>query len=136
MALDTPKAGFSSAGEFQSSALPYVTSSQAPVAASGVMRIDFPKVARFITFANHDVAANRLRIGFTRNGVLLSGNHFLLTGQQAVTFELRVKSVFVAGDSTSPQFSLMAGLTTVDAKDMPLLSGTLTDGSPGWEGVG
>lgn len=136
MSLGTPKAGLAAAGEFQSSALPFVTSSQAPVVSGGVMRIDFPKVSRFITFINHDSAANKLRIGFTRNGVNTSGNYFLLLGQQHVTFELRVKSVFVAGDTTSPPFSLMAGLTTVNATDMPQLSGTLDDGSAGWTGVG
>ena len=136
MALDTPGSGISAAGEFQSSALPFVTSSQAPNASSGVLRIDFPKVSRFISVANHDTAGKELRVGFTRNGVLSSGNYFLLDGGQIFTFELRVKSVYVAGDSSSPPFSLMAGLTMVDARNMPLLSGTLADGSAGWAGVG
>lgn len=137
MTLDVPSAGFSSAGEFQSSALPYVTSSQAPVAASDVLRIDFPKVTRFITISNYDSAANKLRIGFTQNGVKLSGNYFLIAGGGIpVTLELRVKSLFLAGDTTSPNFSLCAGLTSVDARHMPLLSGTLADGSAGWNGVG
>lgn len=136
MALDTPKSGMSAAGEFQSSALPYVTSSQVPQYTSGMLRIDFPKVSRFITIHNHENAGQHLRIGFTRNGVRLSGNYFSLDGDHNVTFELRVKSIYLAGDSGAVDCSVLAGLTTVDAKDMPLLSGTLADGSPGWEGVG
>jgi hypothetical protein len=136
MSLGTPKAGFASIGEFQLSALPFVTSSQAPNVLGGVMRIDFPKVTRFINITNHDTAGNEIRIGFTRNGVVSSGNYYKLDGAQTISFELRVKHLFLAGDSSSTPFSLLAGLTTIDAKDMPLLSGTLLDGSAGWEGVG
>ena len=136
MPLDNPKGGFGFAGEFQSSALPYVTSSQAPLASSGGMRIDFPKVTRFITVANHDAATKELRVGFTLNGIKNSGNYFNVDGGQIATFEIRVKTLFLAGDTTLCPFSLLAGLTTVDARDMPLLSGTLDDGNPGWQGVG
>lgn len=135
MSLDTPKSGFASAAEFQSSALPYVTSSQAPIFSSGALQINFPKVTRFITVSNGAAAGSRLRVGFTRNG-LTNGNYFLVDGGQVVTFELRIKSLFVAGDTTSPVMSLMAGLTNVDQNFMPTLTGTLGDGSPGWLGVG
>lgn len=137
MGLDNPRAGISAAGEFQSSALPFVTSSQAPVASTGALRIDLPKVTRFLTVANHDAAANLLRVGFTLNGVRNAGNYFLVAGGGVpVTLELRVKEVFFAGHTTSPSFSLCAGLTTVDARDMSTLSGTLPNGAPGWPGVG
>lgn len=137
MPLDNPGAGIGAAGEFQSSALPWVTSSVAPNISTGaVQRLDFPRVTRFITVANHDAAGKELRIGFTRNGIKIGGNYFLLDGGQLVTFELRVKHLFLAGDSSAPTFSVCAGLTTVDSRNMPQLSGTLDDGTPGWAGVG
>lgn len=132
MPLGTPKAGFAAAGEFQSSALPYVTSSQAPGAASGVLEIHFPKVSRSITVTNREASGTYLRVGFTRNGVGVSGsNYYLLNGGDTLAVELRVKSLFLAGDAGTANCSVLAGLTTIDAKDMPLLSG-----SEGWEGVG
>lgn len=136
MSLGTPKAGFASIGEFQLSALPFVTSSQAPNVSAGVLRVDFPKVTRFINVVNHGSVGNPIRIGFTQNGVSKSGNYYLLEGTQTTSFELRIKHLYIAGDLSAPHFSLLAGLTTIDAQDMPLLSGTLTDGSAGWEGVG
>lgn len=48
MSLNNPQGGLGYAAEFQSSALPFVTSSTAPAAGSPV-RFDFPKVSRFIT---------------------------------------------------------------------------------------
>lgn len=136
MTMNNPKSGFGAAGEFQSSALPFVTASQAPIVSGGVLRIDLPKVSRFFTVSNHDSTTKYLRIGFTLNGVQNGGNYFKLDGGQTCMFELRVKSLFFAGDTTLTPFSLMAGLTTVDAKDMPVLSGTLPDGTAGWTGVG
>lgn len=134
--LDNPQGGMSYASEFQSSALPFVTSSQAPLYSDGVLRIDFPTVSRFITLVNHDSAGKHLRIGFTRNGTTKGGNYYTLDGGQSVTFELRVKTLYLAGDSSAPQFALCAGLTTVLARNYPQLSGTLDDGSVGWSGVG
>jgi hypothetical protein len=135
MPLDNPKGGFGYAGEFQSSALPWVTSSVAP--ASGSARCyEFPKVSRFITVTNLASATNTLSFGFTRSGVVSSSNKYVLNAGQSITLELRVKQVWLQGENGTPAFNLLAGLTTVDAKDMPLLSGTLEDGSAGWQGVG
>lgn len=131
MPLGTPKAGFAAAGEFQSSALPYVTSSQAPSSAADALEIEFPKVSRSITVTNRAPAGTYLRVGFTRNGVLTSGNHYMLNGGDTLAVELRVKALYLAGDGATANFSVLAGLTTIDARDMPLLSG-----SEGWQGVG
>lgn len=138
MSLGNPTSGFNNSAELQSSALPYVTSSQAPLASGGVpLQVEFAKVTRFITLTNREsTAANALRIGFTLNGLTKSGNYFLLPGGSTVTFELRVKQLFFAGETTLVPFSLMAGLTTIAAGNMPLLSGTLADGTAGWPGVG
>lgn len=137
MSLNNPKGGLGYAAEFQSSALPWVTSSQVPVASSGVMRYDFPKVSRFISVSNHSNAGQEIRIGFTRNGVMTSGNYFLIDGGNTFTAEVRVKEMYIAGDSVNNlRVAVLAGLTNIDASMMPLLSGTLEDGTAGWTGVG
>lgn len=131
--LNNPSGGTGYAAEFQSSALPWVTSSTAPASGSPV-RYDFGKVTRFITVSN--LGATPLSFGFTRNGVILSNNKYILSGSQTVTLEVRVKSLWLQAETGTPTFCLFAGLTNVDKKQMPLLSGTLADGSSGWDGVG
>lgn len=132
MSLDNPKGGLGYAAEFQSSALPWVTSSVAPASGSPY-RIDFPKVTRFITVMNAGDSA--LSVGFTRNGVL--GNNKVILGlSQSICLEVRVKHLFLQGEGGTPNYSICAGLTTIDARDMPHLTGTLPDGSAGWQGVG
>lgn len=138
MTLNNPKGGMGYAAEFQSSALPFTTSSQAMTGVT--YKIVFPKVSRFICVKNHSSAGNHIRLGFTSNGVE-GGNHYKVDGGSGsgseIALELRVKEIFIRSDgATSPGYSIIAGLTNIDASMMPLLSGTLPDGSPGWSGVG
>lgn len=129
MGLDNPNSGYNSGVEFTTSAIPWVTSSTAPAAGSPV-RYDFSKVTRFITISNRDATvANTLSIAFTRNGVTGS-NKYIVKGGEVVTFELRVKSVWIQGEGSTPAFSLLAGLTSIDARHMPILTGS------SWDGVG
>lgn len=133
--LNNPKTGMGYTSEFQSSGLPWVTSSVAPAVNSPV-RFDFPRVTRFITIHNRDAASNTLSFGFTERGVKSSNNKYVLLAGETVTLELRVKNLWLQGETGTPAYSLIAGLTTVDSRDFPLLSGTLSDGSSGWQGVG
>lgn len=136
MTNNNPKGGLGYAAEFQSSALPFVTSSQAPASGSPV-RVDFPKVTRFITVSNSDATAtNTMSFGFTRNGLVLSGNKFIVRGGQSITLELRVRELWIQGEAASPAYSLLAGLTNIDRSMMPVLTGTFANGDAGWLGVG
>lgn len=134
MPLGNSTGGYAYAAEYQSSALPWVTSSTAPSAGSPV-RYDFDKISRFITLTNLGSTTDKVSIGFTRAGIIGS-NKVIVTAGQTVSWEWRVKSVFIQSESGTPQYSLGVGLTSIDAVQMPLLSGTLSDGSPGWNGVG
>lgn len=128
MTFDNPKSGLNNATEFQSSALPYVVSATAPAAGSPV-QFQFPKVTRFITISNRDSAT--MSFGFTRNGVIGS-NKIILLGSQSLTLELRVRDLWVQGESGTPAYSICAGLTNVDRNNMPVLTGS----AGGWDGVG
>ena len=135
MSLNNPKAGFGFAAEFQSSALPWVTSSAAPAAVSPV-RFDFPKVTRFITVTNLATATNTLSFGFTYSGVKNTNNKYIVNPNQSVTVEIRSTCLFLQGENGTPAYNVLAGLTTVDAAEMPLLTGTFSDGSAGWANLG
>lgn len=136
MTLNNPQGGLGYAAEFQSSALPYVTSSTAPATGSPVL-FQFPKVTRFITITNRDATfTNSMSFGFTRAGVVSTNNKYVLMGGQSISLELRVKDLWLQGEGGTPAYSMCVGLTNIDRNIMPLLSGTLPDGSPGWTGVG
>ena len=131
--LDNPKIGTSFAAEFSSSALPWVTSSVAPATGSPT-RFNFQKVSRFVIVSNLDATpANSMSIGFTRLGITTSNNKLVIPGGQTVTLELRVKEIYVQGEGGTPNFSILAGLTNVEAGSMGVLTGS---GGTGWSGVG
>jgi hypothetical protein len=135
MPLDNPAAGFGYATEFQSSGLPWLTSSVAPAVGSP-LEFDFPKVTRFVCVSNTDSnVAHTLSFGFTQAGVQTSSNKYVLLGGQNALFEIRCTQMFLQGEAGTPTFSILAGLTTVDAKMMPVLTGSQA-GVQLWQGVG
>jgi hypothetical protein len=135
MTLNNPSSGIGSAVEFQSSALPWCTSSVAPT--SGYLRYDFAKVTKFINLINLETTAGRnLRVAFTQNGIGMA-NYFVVPANMSITFDLRVTTLYIKADTaTAVSCSIVAGLTNVGSGMMPQLSGTLADGSAGWIGIG
>jgi len=139
MPLDNPRGGIGYAVEFQSSALPWCTSSVAPIA--GVVRFDFPRITRFISIVNFAGAGSALRLGFTANGVTGSvpsqRNFIRVPGSSSLMgIELRVSSIFVCSDTaTTVPFDLLAGLTNIDARQMPEFTGSI-NGTGSWSGIG
>lgn len=132
MGLNTPKSGFHNTPEYQSSGLPFVTSSS--VTTAGV-RIDFPKVTRAFIVRNLDTT-NGLHVGFTANGVTGS-NRFTVPAASSERFELRVKTLFLQSTTSTVNFSLLGELTLIDASNMPTLTGS-SDGTAGgsWTAIG
>jgi len=135
MPLGNPQTGFQHSAEYQSSAIPWVTSScVAPASTSPAACYEFPMVSKTITVINN--GPGYLDLGFTQNGMRF-GNSVSLPPSSSLWVDWRVTKVYVRGNTpTQPIFSLAVGLTTIPAGMMPLLSGTLPDGTPGWSGVG
>ncbi len=134
MPLNNPKSGFNYAVEFQSSALPWATSS---TATTTPVKIEFPYISRFIMLLNTSaVSSDTIRIGFTQNGV--NGSNYIdFVGQTAPSpIELKVKEVWIRSKTGSVPYSLLAGLTNVGSNMVNELTGTLYDNTPGWQGVG
>lgn len=136
MSLNNPKSGLNSSGEFQMSGLPWVLSA---TISSTVVRYEFPKVTKDITIINNNTTASeRLRVGFTENGVSgVGANYYILVnGGSSVTINARVKELYLlragAADITT---SVCANLTMIDSSMMPVLTGSL-NGTAFWSGVG
>lgn len=133
MPLGNPFGGIGYAPEFQSSALPWVTSSVAPAAGAPV-EFDFNYVTRFVSLANLGSGSQTLSIGFTKNG-MASNNKFTLSAGQVALWEWRVAKVFIQGETGTPSYCLGVGLTTIPAGNMPALTGSFGDNT-NWAGVG
>lgn len=139
MATDHPKAGPNSIPAYQMSGVPYVTSSATDEAAGTPIRHDFPFVTRFFQVKNTD-STHTLRVGFSAEGVkgTVTKNYFTLAaGVQSDVIEMRTKTLYFVEDagSSPASFEIIAGLTTIQAGQFPILSGTV-GGSLGFEGVG
>ena len=134
MANYTPVPGWNWTAEYQSSGIPVVSSSFG--VGTSPVRVDFPFVMRDIVI---DVSGTMpLRVGFTENGVNgnPNNNYFVVRPNTTIAFQARVKSIWFRADSGTTTYSYIAGLTTIPAKQMPLLSGSLMNGSLGWTGIG
>ena len=145
---------------YQVSGVPFVTSSQNDEVTTTPVKITFPGATRFFVFTNTGV--DTLRVGFSENGVNgiacyndpgnTREHYFLVTGSHShqsnasngtsstVRLELRCKELFIRlHDNIKPaankgQFSLVAGMSGVDATQFPVLTGTMiftgSDGNP------
>jgi len=141
---------------YQVSGTPYVTSSLE--VGTTPIKISFPSATRWITVSMQDSADKQLRIGFTENGIdaAETRNYFLLQGvttgdsefyNQTPRLELRCKDLFIRSETGAiDKVSVLAGLSTVDAGEFPVLTGstylTASDGTilnkaqPRFKGVG
>jgi hypothetical protein len=122
--------------EYQSSGVPFVTSSATNEVGTTTIAVQFPYVTRWVKVFNTDASStDTLRVGFSDNGVqgTVSSNYIVLNGGQTTDMlELKCTAVyFRRHGSTNTSFSLAAGLTNVPAGSFFLMSG-----SKGVAGVG
>ena len=156
MPIKPPQPGASYVPAYQTSAIPYVTSSAsvtevpAPGESIDPIHVRFPYVTKHLTIRN--TGGNDLRLAFSYSGSFAPGeshhagsksehqhrNYFLVPtassnqgGSEIQTFDIRCKEIFLLGDGGNTGFSLVAGLTTINASNFPILSA-----SNSWKGVG
>mgnify|MGYP003660659572 CR=1 FL=1 len=98
-------------GQYQMSAVPYISSSIAVPAASlteGPLEVALPSVTRFVTVTNEATGSNKpLRVGFSFFGVSGSSgpgseahrNYFILDNGESYTGEWRVSKLYLLGAS-------------------------------------
>jgi hypothetical protein len=139
-----PRSGPNNAAEYMVSGLPF----SVVVSATGsgdVNIVSFPFVSSEIYIQNR--ASASLSIGWTRNGVL-GTNKYVLPANQAISFKIRCKDVFLTGVSGS--VDVTAALTQISKNYYPTITGSHKDPNTGefgyfsgsmerawgWNGVG
>ena len=113
--------GQHNAAEYQASGLPFVTQSATSGSPIEATTIEFPFVTKFFFVRN--IGAIPLNVGFTANGVLGS-NKFTLLTSQSFQGDIRVRDLFLAS-SGAASFEVVAGLTGIQRKNFPVLTGSL-----------
>ena len=111
--------GFNYTPAYQVSGLPYLTSS---TAASGTpVYLQFPFITRTITIG---ATGGATTFAFTANG-LAGSNKYTVASGQSVTFEFRVKEMWITGST----FCVAAGLTGIPTASVPTLTGSVVTSS-------
>jgi hypothetical protein len=113
--MQWPQPGFNFTPAYQISGLPYALTGTATSAPA--YHVQFPYVTKFITVK---ADGGSLKIGFTANGVA-GTNYFSISNNDTVTFEVRVKEMYIDGAHT---FHIIAGLTGIPTASIPTLTGS------------
>jgi hypothetical protein len=107
------------------SGLPWVSSSAIP--SGSTWTINFPYVTSNLTIQNAGGSTSTLAIGFTQSGSLGS-NRFLLNSNATIqgkfSEHLRVTTLYVTALTNNVTASVYAGLTSIDQKYFPTLTGS------------
>ena len=112
------KPGLNAVGQYQLSGIPYATSTLAIDSATAT-ELEFPTVTKFVTVVNeHSGSSAKLRVGFSAAGIA-GNNYFILDNGESYTGEFRVSSIFLRGDTTATSASVIAGLTMIEANNLP-----------------
>ena len=141
-----PRSGPNNVAEYMASGLPF--SQQVAVSAStDFNQIDFPFVTSEIYVKNR--GSGPLAVGWTANGVRADNKHTLLQ-DEAITFRVRVKSIFLTGVSGAGIADVTAAMTQISHLIVPVATGSAADPVTGefgfvstsldriwgWDGIG
>lgn len=136
--MSSANSGPNNPAEYMVSGLPYVTSST-KLPASVVTEILFPMVTSWLLVRNH-TATSTLRFGFTRASLHPSNpvhNHMQLHQDEQFQGDVRCKALYLSASLGTPSFTVMAGLTSIQPKQFPILTSSLTTSNgPASQGSG
>lgn len=117
--MEYPKAGLGNVASYQTSGIPWISSSAAP-SSGDIVEFNFPKVTRFIQLRNKS-SSSALRFGFDQERMRYStGDYGILLGGETITIEVRSVDFFVMSDDSSDiPFNLAVGLTSIERQEYP-----------------
>jgi|3_EtaG_2_1085321.scaffolds.fasta_scaffold144834_2 hypothetical protein len=117
--------GLGSVGQYQSSAIPWASSSiTVPALGNAPDEYDFYNITKFVTITNTNTGGNSaLRLGFSSIGVsgavAAAQNYVVLDNGESYTGEWRVGSVFLLADTAAQtSASIVAGLTGIPVESV------------------
>lgn len=117
--MEYPKPGLGNVGSYQTSGIPWVSSSLAP-SSGDIIEFNFPKVTRFIQIKNRS-SSSTLRFGFDQDRMRYStGDYGLLLAGESITLEIRAINLFIMShNSIDVPVNVSAGLTSIQGNEYP-----------------
>lgn len=134
--MNWTRSGPNNVPDYLMSGIPFVTSSKGDPVSVTPRKISFPFVTRFFVLTN--LSSDPMRLGFSENGVngIVTNNYLILSGNQSTPrLEIRCKEIWIRSDSTTNEYSLLAGLTCIRHDQFPVLTSSF-HGTSSFEGVG
>jgi len=115
-----PKAGLNNVGNYQVSGIPWVTASlTAPASSSAPLEVTFPSVTKTILVKNVNGSTNKVRVGFSANGVQGS-NYFLLDKDESFEADVKITKLYLLSNTASTaSMSVVASLTGIESSLLP-----------------
>ena len=117
-----PTAGLNNVGSYQVAAIPWATGSiSAPELTEEPLKISFPSVTNFFIVKNDSTSASKLRVGFSRNGIIDGGsnNYFLLSQGESFEGNMRIVDLYLLSDDGIPvDVTVVAGLTGINRSNL------------------
>ena len=122
--------GFNNVGSYQSSARPYVETEIVVAASSSdaatATLVEFPKVTKFVTIRNDGTSSEEIRLAFASGGLgslkhAGSTNNYIKIAQSAsFSADFRITKLYLMSeDAHTPNATVIAGLTQIDATRLP-----------------
>jgi len=120
------KPGIGSVGSYQIAAVPYITGSAA-LTVGAEHQISFPSVARSVTVVLNS-ASTEMKVHFNASGSgnIITGRHYVTldSKEDAVSFNVRCKEIYVSSTTGSCTYTVIAELTSIGAGEMGALTGS------------
>lgn len=118
MPLNHPKSGVNYIAEFQTSPIPWITSSAVPTGSS--MHVAFDRVTKWVSIKNN-TSASVVAVGVTQNGLEKTHNYFPLNGGETVQLDWRLIHLWLSASVGAPNVSIYAGMTGINRQESDVL---------------
>ena len=113
--------------EYQISGIPYSVTGVAPASNNNQsIKIEFNSVTRWIVVYNKDNlnGSKPLHFAFSEQGLFNNKKFTLLSGKKTDRLEIKCKELYLCGDlNQNAEYSIVVGLTNINSKSFPTLSG-------------
>ena len=120
------KPGIGSVGSYQIAAVPYITGSAA-LTVGAEHQITFPAVARSVTVVLNS-ASTEMKVHFNASGSgnVVTGRHYVTldSKEDAVSFNVRCKEIYVSSTTGTCTYTVIAELTSIGTGEMGALTGS------------
>ena len=120
------KPGIGSVGSYQIAGVPYITGSNA-LSPGAEHQITFPSVARAVTVVmNSSSTEMRVHFNASGSGNIVNGRHYVVldSKEDAISFNVRCKEIYVSSATGTCTYTIIAELTGIAASEMGPLTGS------------